>query len=115
MDITFDRLVELAIIISLALLYPEYIFYLLILTAGIVYSMTVFLTVGALSERVGMKSFYYQAGIAERTEGFIFLTAMMVAPFFSMQAFMIITIIFIVIEWFTGTQRLLEARKIFKK
>ena len=33
--------------------------------------MTIFLTVGALAQNNGMKSFRYQAGLAERSEGFI--------------------------------------------
>ena len=43
-------------------------------------SMTIFLTVGALSEKKGVKSFYYQAGVAERSEGFIFFSLMILIP-----------------------------------
>lgn len=46
-DITFDRIVELSVVIGLAARFPRAQFPLLLLTASIVFSMTVFLTVGA--------------------------------------------------------------------
>jgi archaetidylinositol phosphate synthase len=111
LDITFDRIVELSVIIGLAVLFPDSQFLLLLLTASIVFSMTVFLTVGALTEKKGMKSFYYQAGLAERTEGFILFTLMILLP----QWLLWITGIFVVIEIFTALQRLMEARRILKE
>jgi len=110
LDITFDRVVELAIIISIGLLYPNVLFLLLVLTASIVFSMTIFLTVGSLTEKKGYKSFYYQAGLAERTEGFIFLSIMLLLPDYLVWT----TIVFIMVEVFTGMQRLLEGRKLLK-
>ena len=77
MDITFDRIVELSVIISLAVLYPQARLVLIMLTGSIIISMTVFLTVGALSKNTKNKAFYYQAGLAERTEGFIMSSLMM--------------------------------------
>jgi len=109
LDVTFDRLVELGIVVALAIRYPHAQFVLLLLTASIVFSMTVFLTVGALANHAGMKSFYYQAGIAERTEGLILLTFMML---FAHELFWI-TIGFVVVESMTGIQRMGEARRIF--
>lgn len=108
MDITFDRLVELSVIIGLAIRYPDVQFLLLLLTASIVFSMTVFLTVGALSEKRGIKSFYYQAGLAERTEGFILFTAMMLFPAWLFWT----TGLFLGVEIFTALQRMREAKKI---
>jgi phosphatidylglycerophosphate synthase len=108
MDITFDRIVELSVIIGLAAKFPEAQFVLLLLTASIVFSMTVFLTVGALTEKKGMKSFYYQAGLAERTEGFILFTFMILLP----QWLIWLTVIFFAVELFTAMQRMLEARRI---
>lgn len=110
LDITFDRIVELSVIIGLAAKFPEMRFLLLLLTASIVFSMTIFLTVGALSEKKGMKSFYYQAGVAERTEGFILFTLMILLPG---QLFWT-TLIFLFVETFTALQRMLEARKLLK-
>ncbi|NBI27665.1 CDP-alcohol phosphatidyltransferase family protein [Chengkuizengella marina] len=110
MDITFDRIVELSVIIGLAIIFPEAQFVLLLLTASIVFSMTVFLTVGALSEKKGIKSFYYQAGLAERTEGFILFSFMILLNDWLIW----ITLLFFIVEMITGLQRLLEARKILK-
>ncbi|AFQ43415.1 CDP-alcohol phosphatidyltransferase family protein [Desulfosporosinus meridiei] len=108
MDITFDRLVELSVILGLAWCYPGVRFLLLLLTAGIIFSMTVFLTVGALVEKTGIKSFYYQAGLAERTEGFIFLSLMTLFP----GRINIFTSLFILAVTFTALQRLREAKRI---
>jgi phosphatidylglycerophosphate synthase len=108
MDITFDRIVELSVIIGLAARYPEAQFLLLLLTGAIVFSMTVFLTVGALSEKKGVKSFYYQAGLAERTEGFILFTLMILLPDWLLWT----TGLFLFAEVFTALQRMAEAKRI---
>jgi phosphatidylglycerophosphate synthase len=111
LDITFDRIVELSVIIGLALRYPHVQFLLLLLTGAIVFSMTVFLSVGALSERKGIKSFYYQAGLAERTEGFILFTLMVLFPEWLMWT----TGLFFVLEVFTAIQRMAEANRLLCK
>jgi archaetidylinositol phosphate synthase len=110
LDITLDRIVELSVIIGLAALYPDARFLLLLLTASIVFSMTIFLTVGALTEKKGMKSFYYQAGLAERTEGFILFTLMILLPNWLLWT----TALFLIVEMFTGLQRMMEARRMLK-
>lgn len=108
MDVTFDRLVEIGIIISIAFLHPSTRFVLILLMGSIIFSMTVFLTVGAVSEKKGVKSFYYQAGLAERTEGFIFFSIMML---FS-DIIIITTTIFLILIVITAIQRMFEAKKI---
>jgi archaetidylinositol phosphate synthase len=110
MDITFDRLVELGVILAIALKYPQYRLELLFLTAAIILSMTIFLTVGALSQNKGSKSFYYQAGVAERTEGFIFFTLMILIP----NHLALISNIFAMLIVITALQRMIEARRILK-
>lgn len=109
MDITFDRLVEISVILGLALRFPHIQLKLIILTTAIIFSMTVFLTVGALTEKKGIKSFYYQAGLAERTEGFIMFSLMILLP----QWNSVVTLIFAIIVIITAVQRFLEAKKIF--
>ncbi|RXT13738.1 CDP-alcohol phosphatidyltransferase family protein [Ammoniphilus sp. CFH 90114] len=111
MDITFDRIVELSVIVGLAARFPQAQFLLLLLTASIVFSMTVFLTVGALSEKKGIKSFYYQAGLAERTEGFILFTVMILFPAWLLWS----TGLFLAVEVFTALQRMFEARRILRE
>jgi phosphatidylglycerophosphate synthase len=110
MDITFDRIVELSVIISLAILYPQARLVLIMLTGSIIISMTVFLTVGALSKNTKNKAFYYQAGLAERTEGFIMSSLMML---FS-NHIIIITIVYFLAILFTAGQRLREAYELLK-
>ena len=110
MDITFDRIVELSVIISLAVLYPQARLVLIMLTGSIIISMTVFLTVGALSKNTKNKAFYYQAGLAERTEGFIMSSLMML---FS-NHIIIITIVYFLAILFTAGQRLKEAYKLLR-
>ena len=110
MDITFDRIVDLSVIISLAVLYPQARLVLIMLTGSIIISMTVFLTVGALSKNTKNKAFYYQAGLAERTEGFIMSSLMML---FS-NHIVIITIVYFLAILFTAGQRLKEAYELLK-
>lgn len=110
LDVTFDRIVEISVILGLAFRFPQALLPLLLLSCSIILSMTVFLTVGAVSEKSGMKSFYYQAGFAERTEGFIFLSLMMLFTDFLTY----ITLGFFGAIMFTVFQRISEARRILK-
>lgn len=109
LDVSFDRLVEASVIIGLAFRYPETMWAMLLLVVSILFGMTVFLTVGTVSQNKGIKSFHYATGLAERTEGFILLSIMAVVP----SSYLIYaTILFIIIEVFTTLQRLFEAKKL---
>ncbi|OEF97480.1 CDP-alcohol phosphatidyltransferase family protein [Desulfuribacillus alkaliarsenatis] len=108
LDVTFDRIVEISIILALAYQFPEAIWTLLLLSVAIIFSMTVFLTVGAVSEKKGGKSFYYQAGLAERTEGFLLFSIMLLLPGYLLAT----ALLFAAAVTFTGCQRLWEAKKI---
>lgn len=110
LDISFDRLVEIGVILGLAFRFPESMWALLLLSVSIIIAMTVFLTVGALSDKQGMKSFYYQAGLAERTEGFILFTLMIAFSTYLTA----ITLIFLAMQIITIFQRMNEARKLLK-
>lgn len=77
LDVVSDRIVELCVIWALALLHPQSLVALLGLVSSILLSMTVFLTTGMYAKNTGGKSFYYQAGLMERTEGFLAFTAML--------------------------------------
>ncbi|WP_020006829.1 CDP-alcohol phosphatidyltransferase family protein [Salinicoccus albus] len=111
LDVSYDRLVEISVILGLAFQYPDAMWVLLILSASIIYAMTIFLTVGAVSEKKGIKTFYYQPGLAERTEGFLLFTLMIAFP----KYLVALTLFFIGVELFTALQRLREARKILKE
>lgn len=108
MDITFDRIVEILVILGLGYLYPYSRFSLMLLLSSIIISMTVFLTVGALTEKSGKKSFYYQAGLMERTEGFIMSTIMILFP----GRLTTLSLIYFLLILFTAFQRLREAYRI---
>lgn len=107
LDIFFDRIVESSIILGLAYRTNQ-VFPLLFLLISILLSMTIFLTVGALCEKNSIKSFYYQAGLAERTEGFILFTLMILLQ----RHVAMITYIFTIMILFTVIQRLLQAYKL---
>lgn len=111
-DVTFDRIVEAGILVALALRNqdPKILLLFLFLAIAIIFTMTIFLTVGALSEKESYKSFYYQPGLAERTEGFILFSLMVL--FQSHLSFW--TIVFLIVEILTGLQRLLEAYRILR-
>lgn len=108
MDITFDRIVEVSIILIIGFRYIDARMNLIVLAISIILSMTIFLTVGALTEQKGMKSFYYQAGVAERSEGFIMFSLMILLP----NYLIIIINVFSIMVLITAFQRALEAKKI---
>lgn len=108
MDVTFDRIVEIALILGIALRYPEQRLNLIVLTCAIIISMTIFLTTGVMSDKISEKSFYYQAGLAERTEGFVMFSLMIV---FSQHLSLLIVVFYLMII-FTAGQRFLEAKRI---
>lgn len=109
LDVSFDRLVEISVLLGLAFRYPDVMWALLLVSVSIIFSMTIFLTVGAVSEKKGIKTFYYQPGMAERTEGFIFFSLMII---FTNYYIIYIALIFLAVQIFTSVQRLNEARKI---
>lgn len=108
LDIVSDRIVEVSMVLVLGLKFVDIRYNLIVLTICILMSMTIFLTVGALSEKKGVKSFYYQAGVAERSEGFIFFSLMILIPSY----LGIITNVFSVLIIITAVQRFLEAKKL---
>ena len=110
LDIVSDRFVEVSIVLVLGFKFIDVRYNLIILTVCILMSMTIFLTVGALSEKKGVKSFYYQAGVAERSEGFIFFSLMILIPSY----LGIITNIFSVLIIITAIQRFLEAKRLLQ-
>ncbi|MCH1960467.1 CDP-alcohol phosphatidyltransferase family protein [Romboutsia hominis] len=110
LDVTFDRIVEIGIIFVSALKFEEIRLNIIVLLACILISMVIFLTVGAVSEKSGIKSFYYQAGVAERSEGFIMLSLMMI--FESYLGIVVNIFSFMVI--ITALQRMIEAKNILK-
>lgn len=111
LDVTGDRVVELSFVWALALLHPDCLLPLLALVSSILLSMTVFLTTGMLALNHSAKSFYYPAGLMERTEGFILFSLMAL-----FQAFLApITWVFAGLILFTAVQRLRIAYRLQKE
>lgn len=108
MDITFDRVVETSMILVLSMKYSNARMNFVVLLICIIISMTIFLTVGALVEKKGMKSFYYQAGVAERSEGFLMFSLMILFPSYIIT----FTNLFSFIVFITIIQRIIEAKNI---
>ncbi|PRO66620.1 CDP-alcohol phosphatidyltransferase family protein [Alkalicoccus urumqiensis] len=108
LDISFDRLVEFGIIFALAMRFPDVMWLLLLLTGSILYTFAVFLSVGAVADEESEKSFYYQPALAERTEGFILLSLMII--FVDYLFYM--ALLFLTVQIITVLQRLYLARKI---
>lgn len=79
-DIVCDRVVEGSVIVALGLRLPEARLELLVLCAAVILSLTVFLTAAAALPATSGKSLHYQAGLAERTEGFVFFSLMALWP-----------------------------------
>ena len=80
LDIVCDRLVEVLVILAFGLRFPDARLALLALCAAIILSLTIFLTAAAALPATASKSFHYQAGLAERSEGFLFFSVMAVWP-----------------------------------
>jgi archaetidylinositol phosphate synthase len=72
LDLSSDRLVEIAVMIGIAWPRPELYFPAFVLVGSWYVNITVFLAVGAALERRGPKLIEYPPGILERTEALIF-------------------------------------------
>lgn len=102
LDITFDRVVEVAIILALASSHPDAQFALICLVGTIAIAMSLFLSIGAAVTNSSVKSFHYAPGLGERTEGFICLSLMTLDA----QRLIIWTWVFVAVIVITMIQRL---------
>lgn len=102
LDIVCDRAVEVLIILAFGLRFPDARFALLALCAAIILSLTVFLTAAAALPSSASKSFHYQAGLAERSEGFLFFSLMAVWT----PGVREVTLVFALTVFYTAVQRL---------
>jgi len=110
LDIVFDRIVEILQLMALICIQPGLAFYAAVVLGTIIVSMTIFLTVGAAAKNSTVKSFYYQTGLAERSEGFIMLSlAVLLEKYRS-----VVLLVFAGIILFTAVQRFIEAVKLLR-
>ena len=105
LDITFDRVVEVAMIAALAYVFPDARFTLLILAGTIAIAMSLFLSIGAAVANQSIKSFHYAPGLGERTEAFICFSLMILDS----ARLVMWTWVFIGVIAFTMAQRLYHA------
>jgi phosphatidylglycerophosphate synthase len=111
LDVFFDRIVEAGILLSLGIVHPGSSFPLLCAALSIVLSMTAFLLTGTLVKKESEKSFFYQSGLMERTEGFIMFSLMWLFPdVLNVLGFLCAGLIF-----FTACQRALMTVLILRK
>ena len=105
LDITFDRIVEVAMIAALAYAFPDARFTLVILAGIIAIAMSLFLSIGAAVANQSIKSFHYAPGLGERTEAFICFSLMILDS----ARLVMWTWVFIGVIVFTMAQRLYHA------
>ena len=105
LDITFDRVVEVAVILALAYNHPDARFLLVLLAGIIAIAMSLFLSIGAAVANQSVKSFHYAPGLGERTEAFICLSLMVLDS----ARLALWTWVFIGVIVFTMGQRLYHA------
>lgn len=80
LDLTFDRIVEVAVLLGIALPKTRWHLPALILACTWYVNLCVFLAVGAASETAKEKVIHYPPGLLERTEGLLFAFVVVVAP-----------------------------------
>ncbi len=79
-DLISDRMVEAALILGFAFLYPQfYLLYILFLISVLLHFST-FLAVGALFKNESEKSMHYDRSVVERAEVFVIFACMIIAP-----------------------------------
>ena len=106
LDITFDRVVEIAMIVALAWRFRDARLELLVLAGVIAIAMSLFLSIGAAVANRSAKSFHYAPGLGERTEAFICLTLMILDA----DRLVLWTWVFVAVIVFTMGQRLAHAK-----
>jgi phosphatidylglycerophosphate synthase len=80
LDLTFDRIVEAAVLLGIAVPRPHLHLPALVLAATWYVNLCVFLAVGAASERQPAKVIDYPPGLLERTEALVFALIVVVFP-----------------------------------
>jgi archaetidylinositol phosphate synthase len=110
LDITFDRVVEIAMIAALAISFPDARFELLILAGVIAIAMSLFLSIAAAVANTSIKSFHYAPGLGERTEAFICFSLMILDH----TRLVLWTWVFIGVIVFTMLQRVYHVQRIFR-
>lgn len=107
LDLTFDRVVEAAVLLGIALPHPEWHVPALILACTWYVNLCVFLAIGAASERHSEKIILYPPGLLERTEALIFALIVVAAPSLAAAA----GYVYAALELVTAAQRFRYGRR----
>ena len=108
LDITFDRVVEISMVVALAWRYPHVSLPLLVLAGVIAIAMSLFLSIGAAAQNTSHKAFHYAPGLGERSEAFIMFTLMVLDA----RHLVLWTWVFVAVIVFTMAQRLYHVRRL---
>jgi len=115
LDLTFDRIVEAAVLLGIALPRPEWHGPALLLACTWYVNLCVFLAVGAASERIserpGAKLIVYPPGLLERSESLLFALVVVVAPAWAPAA----AYVYAGLEVYTGAQRFRHGRRVLRR
>jgi phosphatidylglycerophosphate synthase len=107
LDLTFDRLVEAAVLLGIALPHPDWHMPALVLACTWYVNLCVFLAIGAASDKYPEKIIAYPPGLLERTEALIFALVVVLAPQYAPAA----GYIYAALELVTAAQRFRYGRK----
>jgi phosphatidylglycerophosphate synthase len=107
LDLTFDRIVEAAVLLGIAIPHPERHLPALVLACTWYVNLCVFLAVGAASEKQGEKMIAYPPGLLERSEALIFALIVVIAPRFAPAA----GYVYAALEIVTAAQRFRYGRR----
>ena len=80
LDLTFDRIVEAAVLLGIALPHPDWHLPALVLACTWYVNLCVFLAVGAAGAQVSEKLIVYPPGLLERGEALLFALIVVLAP-----------------------------------
>lgn len=107
MDLTFDRIVEAAVLLGIALPHPAWHLPALVLACTWYVNLCIFLAVGAASDQMRVKLIVYPPGLLERSESLLFAAIVVVAPGWVPAA----GYLYAALEVLTGAQRFRYGRR----
>ena len=107
MDLTFDRIVEAAVLLGIALPHPAWHLPALVLACTWYVNLCIFLAVGAASQQAKDKLIVYPPGLLERTESLLFALVVVLAPAWAPAA----GYLYAALEVYTGAQRFRYGRR----
>ena len=107
MDLTFDRVVEAAVLLGIALPHPAWHLPALVLACTWYVNLCIFLAVGAASQQAKDKLIVYPPGLLERTESLLFALVVVLAPAWAPAA----GYLYAALEVYTGAQRFRYGRR----